>query len=108
FFVESPGAGPIRRLETPEEIILDAFGQATSARDQPGDQPGEPANFPISSGEPLSRVEPNGEFYGYHTDGMSDFLYPRGFGYVKDRAHVAGFKPHGFRSDPFPAWRVEN
>jgi hypothetical protein len=108
FFVTMPGAGPIRRLETPEEILLDAFGQATSARDQPGDQPGEPADFPISPGEPLSRVEPNGEFYGYHKDGMVDFLYPRGFGYVKDRAHIAGFKPHGFRSDPFPAWRVEN
>src|SRR5262249_38893127 len=52
--------------------------------------------------------EPNGEFYHYHKGGMSDFLYPRGFGYVKDRAHVAGFKSHGFRSDPYPAWRSEN
>src|SRR5262249_33571666 len=47
-------------------------------------------------------------FSSYHQAGLSDFLYPRGFGYVKDRAHVAGFKPHGFRSDPYPAWRVEN
>jgi hypothetical protein len=107
FFVESPGAGPIRRLETPEEILLDEW-QGSSARDQPGDQPGQPAVFPLSPGEPLSRVEPNGEFYHYHEGGVSDFLYPRGFGYVKDREHVAGFKPHGFRSDPWPAWRVEN
>jgi hypothetical protein len=56
----------------------------------------------------LSRVEPNGEFYHYHKGGAHDFLYPRGFGYVKDRAHVAGFKSHGFRSDPYPAWRSEN
>jgi hypothetical protein len=104
FFVESPGAGPERRLATPEEILMDDFGQAASAPDQPG----EPADFPLSPGEPLSRVEPNGEFYHYHDDGMSNFLYPRGFGYVKDRAHVAGFKPHGFRSDPYPAWRVQN
>ena len=44
---------------------------------------------------------------------MSDFLYPRGFGYVKDRAHVAGFKPHGFRSRGWTVnesrrWRVQH
>jgi hypothetical protein len=44
---------------------------------------------------------------------MWDFLYPTGFGYVKDRAHVAGFKPHGFRYLGVPAheskrWRVQH
>jgi hypothetical protein len=103
FFVESPGAGPVRRMLTPEEILMDEWQDPRAPN-----QPGEPADFPLSPGEPLSRVEPNGEFYHYHKGGMSDFLYPRGFGYVKDRAHVAGFKPHGFRSAPYPAWRGEN
>jgi hypothetical protein len=108
FFVESPGAGPVRRILTPDEILLDEW-QAASAPDQPGER----AEFPFSPGEPLSRVEPNGEFHGYHKDGMSDFLYPRGFGYVKDRAHVAGFKPHGFRSRDWTVneswrWRVQH
>src|SRR5262249_52559462 len=108
FFVESPGAGPERRLATPEEILMDDFGQAASAPDQPG----EPADFPLSPGEPLSGAEPNGELYGTHQDGMLNFLYPRGFGYVKERAHVAGFKPHGFRSgmtvhDSW-RWRVQH
>jgi hypothetical protein len=93
FFVESPGAGPERRLLTPEEILMDDWQVAGVL-----DQPGELADFPLSPGEPLSRVEPNGEFYGTHQDGMLNFLYPRGFGYVKDRSHVAGFKSHGFRS----------
>jgi hypothetical protein len=95
FFVESPGAGPERRLLTPEEILLDEW-----LDDRAPDQPGEPATFPLSPSEPLSRVEPNGDFYIYHTEGLFEFLYPRGFGYVKDREHVAGFKPHGFRSPP--------
>ena len=108
FFIDSPGAGPERRLLTPEEILLDDW-QVASALDQPGG----PADFPLSPGEPLSRVEPNGELYGYHKDGISDFLYPRGFGYVKDRAHVAGFKPHGFRSRRWTVneswrWRVQH
>ena len=30
FFVDSPGAGPVRRLETPEEILLDDVGQAAA------------------------------------------------------------------------------
>jgi hypothetical protein len=103
FFVESPGAGPVRRLLSPEEVLIDEWQDPRAPI-----QPGEPAGFPLSPGEPLSRVAPNGEFYHYHKCGMSDFLYPRGFGYVKDRAHVAGFKSHGFRSAPYPAWRGEN
>src|SRR5262245_6971224 len=83
FFVESPGAGPERRLLTPGEILLGDWQDAGAL-----DQPGEPADFPLSPGEPLSHVEPNAEFYYYHKDGLLNFLYPRGFGYVKDRAHV--------------------
>jgi hypothetical protein len=103
FFVESPGAGPERRLLSPEAILMDDWQDDTAM-----DQPGEPADFPLSPGEPLSRVEPNAEFFHYHKDGLVNFLHPRGFGYVKDRAHVAGFKPHGFRSDRSPAWSVES
>jgi hypothetical protein len=81
----------MRRRITPEEVLMD------DRQDRAVDQPGKPADFPLSRGEPLSRVEPNGEHYLYHDEGMLGFLYPRGFGYVKDRANVAGFKPHGFR-----------
>jgi hypothetical protein len=84
---------------TAEDVLMDDWQEGAV------DQPGKPADFPLSRGEPLSRVEPNGLFYLYHDEGLLGFLYPRGFGYVKDRAHVAGFKSHGFRSNPFPAWR---
>jgi hypothetical protein len=36
----------------------------------------------------------------FHDDGRSDFLTPSGFGHVKDRDHVAGFRPHQFRQMP--------
>src|SRR5262249_33830556 len=37
-----------------------------------------------------------------------DFVNPGGFGYVKDRQHVAGFQSHGFSKVPAPAgqWKV--
>jgi hypothetical protein len=106
FFVESPGAGSGRQLFTPEMTLMDFV---FSNQDQP--QRGERANFPISPGEPLLRVEPNDEFYFHHDGGMRAFLHPTGFGYVKDRAHVAGFKPHGFGYLPVHEskhWRVHH
>jgi hypothetical protein len=43
-----------------------------------------------------------------HDDNTLNFLYPFGFGYVRDRRHVAGFRAHQFRHDPeAPAlWRT--
>jgi hypothetical protein len=43
-----------------------------------------------------------------HEDGFLDFVNPGGFGYVKDRRHVAGFLSHGFSKTPDPAgeWKV--
>ncbi len=37
---------------------------------------------------------------GLHEQGLFDFLDPAGFGYIKDREHVAGFEPHQFRRTP--------
>lgn len=43
-----------------------------------------------------------------HDDGFLDFVNSAGFGYVKDRRHVAGFQSHGFSKVPGPAdkWAV--
>src|SRR5205823_6341711 len=35
-----------------------------------------------------------------HSDGLLHFLYPEGFGYVRDREHVVGFISHKFREIP--------
>ena len=99
FFVESPGAGSDRgRLPTDDEILL---------LDWHADAPhtGQPADFPASSSEPLARVQPDGEFHSLHHVGMYQFLFPIGFGYVKDRQNVAGFEPHGIRD---LGWTLRN
>jgi hypothetical protein len=42
-------------------------------------------------------------------DSVIDFASPRGFGYIRDRQHVAGFEPHRFGQVPAPVdgWRVQ-
>lgn len=109
FFVESPGAGAGRRVIPPETTLVDDGWPVTGAANQPG----KPADFPLSPGEPLTRLEPTEEFHFYHDGGMWDFLHATGFGYVKDREHVAGFRPHGFRYLGVPVheskrWRVHH
>jgi hypothetical protein len=45
-----------------------------------------------------------------HLHSVLNFVHVDGFGYVKDRRHVAGFRPHQFRQPPGeedPSWKVE-
>jgi hypothetical protein len=96
-FLERPGAGPRRfRGLLINELLADQDGMFAG-----WDQPGKPAVFPVSSEELLNRVKPGEEFHSHHNEGLTYFLYPNGFGYVRDREHVVGFKSHGFRWSPF-------
>jgi hypothetical protein len=109
FFVESPGAGSERgRLPSEDEILLDNWHG-----DGDASQTGQPADFPDSPSELLTRVQPDSEWHSFHKVGMHNFLFPTGFGYVKDRQNVAGFKPHGFRYLGYALrdhkqWRVQH
>ena len=44
-----------------------------------------------------------------HDAGTLDFVNPVGFGFMKDRRHVAGFQSHAFSEvpDSTPRWCVE-
>jgi hypothetical protein len=44
-----------------------------------------------------------------HRDSLVDFVHPQGFGYVKDRRHVAGYQAHQFSRapEPPPPWRLQ-
>ena len=57
-------------------------------------------------------MKPNDDFRGLHRINLFGFLYPNGFGYFKDRDHVAGFESHGFRWSPTSPedvrWRIEH
>jgi hypothetical protein len=104
FFVESPGAGFSRNIVIPPEHILLYDYES----DLP--QPGEPAGFPVSPGETLTRVNPDSELHLQHKSELNNFLYPGGFGYVKDRGNVAGFKSHRFRWKPGSSqrWSIQH
>jgi hypothetical protein len=107
FFVESPGNGSGRFMIPDERILVDGWPFTST---EASAQPGEPAMFPVSPGEPLTRLSPTSDFYFYHDGAMFDFLDPTRFGYVKNRDHVAGFRSHGFRHLGVPVykpWRVQ-
>ncbi len=43
-------------------------------------------------------------------DSVTDFVFSRGWGFVKDRRHVAGFAGHRFTAVPAPSdgWRIQD
>jgi hypothetical protein len=92
FFVDSPGAGAWRG-PPPEMDLMDDWGSNDGFY-----QPGLPADFPNSPGEELIRLENTDKFDSLHIESMAGFLWPTGFGLVRDRANVSGFKSHGFRT----------
>ncbi len=90
-FVRHYGFGVTRMVPGPSAQNL-----ALEGRDGPDIlQPGPPAGPPRSPGEwlrlPATDEEPLARL---HEFGIYDFAFPESFGYVKDRRHVAGFKPH--------------
>jgi hypothetical protein len=103
-FINSPGFGFDRHLNTPrnsyitlppsELIPLSSLDGASGdqSESRPGPQPTSQADelrlaASVSSDQPLWRM---------HQDGLINFVNALGFGYVRDRDHVAGFQPHGF------------
>jgi len=59
---------------------------------KPATEPGQPEPAPGSPRPDL--------LLGLHDEGLVDFLNPKGFGYIQDREHVAGFRAHGFSKMP--------
>ena len=103
-FINSPGFG-VRRVMGPE------WGLRYWPREGRTEQPGSiapPTTDPRPPDHPLSAADEPG-LLSLHNQGLLDFVNPRGFGYVKDRRHVAGFVAHGFSDAPpgAPRWAVE-
>jgi hypothetical protein len=96
-FVNSRGFGVARMMEPTEWSLTIALRY-----DPPMPQPGallQPAGSPgdLERDAPVPDEEP---FYQMHEDSVSDFAYAGGFGFFKDRRHVAGFEAHRFSSTP--------
>jgi hypothetical protein len=103
-FVNSPGFGVARMSSGPTES-----GLKYGLRDgPPPPQTGPHAPVPPagSSAEPEPAPD-RGSLDVLHTAGVAEFVHPRGFGFFKDRRHVAGFQGHGFGEVPAsPRWEV--
>jgi hypothetical protein len=103
-FISSAGFGSFRMIR-PSETSLARNFRIEPVPVQPGSRfssiwsPGELERPPSSEEAPLSRML---------DDSIVDFVNPRGFGYIKDRRHVAGFETHRFSQVPAPAnrWTV--
>jgi hypothetical protein len=102
-FVNSSGFGAVRMLGHPSEEGL------TLRLRKPVLQPNPPAYRPESAGEkaPESKVWVGEGLYSLHREAIVDFAYPDGFGFFKDRRHVAGFQPHQFSQAPDSTERWE-
>jgi hypothetical protein len=105
-FVNNPGFGVARMPPRPSRQWLN---EELRKPEPPIRQPGSPLPIDASPGQ-LEASPPPGEegpLRDLHEDSVLDFVYPRGFGYVKDRRHVAGFRPHQFWQVPEAMrWRV--
>jgi hypothetical protein len=94
-FVNSPGFG-ISRMGLPSASMLATREEGTVPR-QPGTalrinwSPGDVSLMPSTLSEPAD---------GLLDASILDFVNERGFGYVKDRRHVAGFEAHRFQRSP--------
>lgn len=108
-FVNAQGFGATRMRPGPSRHGIEYDGHGPTPR-----QPHVGSPEPVPAGEardagPLRRL---------HADAVFDFVNPGGWGYVKDRTRVAGFRPHRFSRVPDgrppwgetgakPAWEVE-
>jgi hypothetical protein len=104
-FINSPGFG-VSRLPLPTSRRLTPVLRKETRVPQPDPR----SDFLWSPGETTWKPRPwDDDLYRVHRDGVLDFANADGFGFVKDRRHVAGFESHRFSRVPGPAekWTVQ-
>jgi hypothetical protein len=105
-FIDSPGFG-VARVIRPTEQSLTLRLRPTPVPPQAGPR----ITSDWSPGE--FKLPPAGDeaFLAWmFEDSVKDFVFSRGWGFVKDRRHVAGFLSHRFSQVPAPTdgWKVRN
>lgn len=104
-FINNPGFGATRMLY-PSESRLAREPRKMPVPLQPG-----PATASAKSPGAFRRLDADqGALSQVLDDSILDFVNPRGFGYFKDRRHVAGFETHRFSEAPKPEnrWKVRS
>jgi hypothetical protein len=109
-FVNRPGFG-VTRMSGFQDRILGNGLRTEPAVPQPVPRPiGEWETGPLEM-RPLRPDEGNAEkpLWGMHEQSVSDFVNAQGFGFFKDRRHVAGFQGHQFSKVPssFDPWTLQ-
>lgn len=108
-FIDSPGFGVVRGgwLLEPEK-----FADASKPKvfqlppgeycDPDGTPGGEAQRLHTANSDnpPAPPAVAQRQLEMLHEEGLFDFVNRRGWGYVQDRDHVAGFQPHQFRQRP--------
>jgi hypothetical protein len=108
-FIESPGFGVGRmRPRSPRE--LESIERSESLQEgNPGPVPQAAPLYLLPEPSPGTPRPAEPDLAAAHEQNALAFLNPFNFGYVRDREHVAGFRPHQFRyrADAPARWRVE-
>jgi hypothetical protein len=105
-FIESPGFG-VTRMMGPRKEDIEIVDAPPIPLPDPAHKTGESGPedeelLPLESYSPgasegLPREQ---ELFSLHDGSVLDFVNPKGFGFVRDRAHVKGFQAHQFRALP--------
>jgi hypothetical protein len=96
-FVKREGFGAVRMLGTYNSSVLAGGHAKEDGRWVGRNKTSVPQ--PGSDFSALGKDEPSGESTAlatFHFHSVLHFANPAGFGFVKDRRHVAGFQPHQF------------
>jgi hypothetical protein len=105
-FVNSPGFGVGRMLMPYEQGLQRLSWRRDGPPEQPRTRPLE-LRSPETGGSPITLLSAS-DLFAMHTEGVLDFVNPRGFGLVKDRQRVVGFQSHSFSRVPSsPEWKIE-
>ena len=102
----SAGFGNMRAIALTQRVLENRV-----RREDVPPQPGARLDRDWSPGDWIAPSEADERpLSGLLLDSIEDFANPSGFGFIKDRWHVAGFESHRFSAVPGPAgqWEVRN
>ncbi|WP_088259359.1 hypothetical protein [Fimbriiglobus ruber] len=113
-FVNSPGFGVMRVSLGPSLESLEKWHRTDTPVTMPGvlaspARGQSPEVIPASPARGQSPEVIPADLDELHFWGVVDFVHSGGFGYIRDRGHVAGFEPHGMSRIPDPSrlgWTV--
>jgi hypothetical protein len=100
-FISRPGFG-VARMPGVSEWTLKRGLREEEPLSQPGPRSTLSWSADFGAMQPLLRngAAARKDLLSMHQRGVVDFVHPAGFGFVKDRRHVAGFQEHQFSEVP--------